>query len=212
VLSKPRSYRPSHATVVAYLALFVALGGSSYAALRVTSRNVPKDALTGADIKNLTGKDVHNNSLTGADVKNLGSGDVANGRLLAEDFAPGQLPAGPPGPPGRDGVNGAANVTYRRAVLGPISQQSNYTKGGARCQAGERLIGGGAGWSFAGGSTGYHEYDVLSVSGPGVSLNATDTLARPPTEGETPNVWYAAGQHLEANPGNLVVYAICASP
>lgn len=53
-----RSYRPSHATVVAYLALFVALGGSSYAALKVTGRNVPKDALSGADIKNLTGRDV----------------------------------------------------------------------------------------------------------------------------------------------------------
>ncbi len=29
--------RPSHAAVVAYVALFVALGGSSYAALRVGS-------------------------------------------------------------------------------------------------------------------------------------------------------------------------------
>ena len=49
--------RPRHATLVAYLALFVALGGSSYAALRVTGKNVPKDALTGADIKKLTAKD-----------------------------------------------------------------------------------------------------------------------------------------------------------
>jgi hypothetical protein len=104
MLSKFRSHRPSHATVVAYLALFVALGGSSYAALKVTGRNVPKDALTGADIKNLTGKDVRNNSLTGADVKNLGSGDVANGRLLAEDFASGQLPRGETGATGAPGA------------------------------------------------------------------------------------------------------------
>ena len=41
-----------------------------------------------------------NNSLTGADVKNLKSADVANGKLLAEDFAPGQLPRGEQGPPG----------------------------------------------------------------------------------------------------------------
>jgi len=59
----------SYSNVMATLAVFIALGGSSYAALRVTSRNVPKDALTGADIKKLTGKDVTNNSLTGADVK-----------------------------------------------------------------------------------------------------------------------------------------------
>lgn len=88
---------------MATVAVFVALGGSSYAAIKVTGKNVPKDALTGADIKNLTGKDVRNNSITGADVKNLTTGDVANGRLLAEDFAPGQLPRGEmgaTGPPG----------------------------------------------------------------------------------------------------------------
>jgi hypothetical protein len=106
VLSKLRA-RLTYANVVATLALFLALGGSSYAAIKITSRNVPKDALTGADIKNLTGKDVKNNSLTGADVKNLGSGDVSNGKLLAEDFAPGQLPKGEKGLKGDKGDSGA---------------------------------------------------------------------------------------------------------
>ncbi len=90
----------SYANVMATIAVFVALGGSSYAALQVTSRNVPKNALTGADIKNLTGRDVTNDSLTGADVKNLTSADVANGKLLAEDFAAGSLPKGETGEPG----------------------------------------------------------------------------------------------------------------
>jgi hypothetical protein len=107
LLSKFRT-RLTFANVVSVIALFVALGGSSYAALKVTSRNVPKDALTGADIKNLTGRDVTNNSLTGADVKNLGSGDVANGKLLAEDFAPGQVPKGETGDTGPPGAPGAA--------------------------------------------------------------------------------------------------------
>jgi hypothetical protein len=92
--------RLSYANLMATIAVFIALGGSSYAALRVTGRNVPKDALTGADIKNLTGRDVTNNSLTGADVRNLTSADVANGRLLAEDFAAGSLPKGDKGEPG----------------------------------------------------------------------------------------------------------------
>jgi hypothetical protein len=70
--------------VVAYLALFVALGGSSYAAIKVTGRDVKDNSLSG--------RDVRNNSLTGRDVKRLTSRDVANGRLLAEDFAAGQLP------------------------------------------------------------------------------------------------------------------------
>ena len=95
--------RLSYANVVATIALFVALGGSSYAAITITSRNVPKNALTGADIRGLTGRDVRNNSLTGRDVRRLTTRDVANGRLLAEDFAPGQLPAGPKGDKGAPG-------------------------------------------------------------------------------------------------------------
>jgi hypothetical protein len=96
----------SYANVMATVAVFIALGGSSYALVRITGRNVPKDALTGADIRNLTGRDVRNNSLTGADIRGLTSADVANGALLAEDFAPGQLPRGEPGPPGS--IQGAA--------------------------------------------------------------------------------------------------------
>lgn len=46
-----------------------------------------------------------NNALTGADIKNLTSGDVANGKLLAEDFAAGQLPAGQRGPAGPSNPN-----------------------------------------------------------------------------------------------------------
>jgi hypothetical protein len=42
-----RSCRPSHGTVVAYLALFVALAGSSYAAMSITGRDVRDGSLTG---------------------------------------------------------------------------------------------------------------------------------------------------------------------
>jgi hypothetical protein len=97
VIAKLRA-RLTYANVVATLALFVALGGSSYAALSVTGKNVKNSSLTGKDVKN--------NSLTGADVKSLTSGDVANGRLLAEDFAPGQLPRGEQGLKGDKGSTG----------------------------------------------------------------------------------------------------------
>ena len=117
--------RLSYANVVATLALFVALGGSSYAAITITTRNVPRNALTGADIRNLTGRDVRNNTLTGADVKRLTTRDVANGRLLAEDFAPGQLPAGPKGDTGSPGEPATrlfarvAGKGQQDTVLGP---------------------------------------------------------------------------------------------
>jgi hypothetical protein len=125
VLTKFRT-RLTFANVVSMIALFVALGGSSYAALKVTSRNVPKDALTGADIQKLTGKDVTDNSLTGADVKNLGSGDVANGKLLAEDFAPGQVPKGETGETGPPGAPGAAaSATSRDSKPAQIATSSD---------------------------------------------------------------------------------------
>ena len=84
------THRPGHATVVAYLALFVALGGSSYAAVTITGKNVKNNSLTGADVKNST----------------LGSVDVKDGDLLAQDFKAGQLPAGEQGAQGAQGTQG----------------------------------------------------------------------------------------------------------
>lgn len=98
MFSKLRSNRPSHAIVVAYLALFVALGGSSYAAITITGKNVKNSSLTGSDIKN--------DSVTGKDVKSLGTGDVTDHSLVAKDFKAGQLPAGAPGPKGEKGGTG----------------------------------------------------------------------------------------------------------
>jgi hypothetical protein len=89
MFSKIRA-RLTYANVVATLALFVALGGSSYAAIKITGKNVKNSSLTGRDIKN--------SSLTTSDVKNRS--------LLAKDFKTGQLPAGQSGTPGAKGDPG----------------------------------------------------------------------------------------------------------
>jgi hypothetical protein len=79
LLSKLRT-RLTFANVVSVIALFVALGGSSYAALTITGRNVRDSSLTTRDVKNRS--------------------------LLGVDFKPGQLPAGPQGPQGPQGAQG----------------------------------------------------------------------------------------------------------
>ena len=58
---------PSPSMVVALVALFVALGGSAFAALVVTGRNVKNSSLKGADIKNgaLASRDMKKNSIGG---------------------------------------------------------------------------------------------------------------------------------------------------
>jgi hypothetical protein len=83
--------RLTYANVMATSALFIALGGSSYAAITVTGKSVKDSSLTGRDVKN--------SSLTGKDVKNRS--------LLAVDFKAGQLPAGAQGSQGPQGPRGA---------------------------------------------------------------------------------------------------------
>jgi len=41
-----------HATAVAYLALFAALGGTAYAAVTVTGKNIKDGTITARDVKN----------------------------------------------------------------------------------------------------------------------------------------------------------------
>lgn len=59
---------PSPSMIVALAALFVALGGSAYAAIVITGRNIKNSTVTGADIKNhsLASKDIKHNSIGGA--------------------------------------------------------------------------------------------------------------------------------------------------
>ena len=85
--------RVGHGTVVAYAALFMTLGGTSYA--------VATGSIDSREIKNNTvrSKDVRNNEIR--------SRDVRNRSLLARDFKQGQLPAGPQGARGATGATGA---------------------------------------------------------------------------------------------------------
>jgi hypothetical protein len=78
-------YRPSPGTVIACIALAIALGGTSYAAVVV-----PRNSVGTAQLRN--------NAVT--------SLKVANRSLRAVDFALGQVPRGPQGPSGPAGAVG----------------------------------------------------------------------------------------------------------
>ncbi|HXY80682.1 MAG TPA: hypothetical protein VEH55_04880 [Gaiellaceae bacterium] len=78
-------HRPSPATVIASLALAVALGGTGYAALVL-----PANSVGTAQLKN--------GAVTSLKVK--------SGSLLATNFKAGQLPRGPAGPTGATGPIG----------------------------------------------------------------------------------------------------------
>ena len=75
--------RPAFSNVVALMALFVALGGASYAAIKV-----PKNSVGTRQIKNraVTAAKLRKNSVNSAKVRNRS--------LRAVDFRKGQLPRG----------------------------------------------------------------------------------------------------------------------
>ncbi len=108
-----RKTRPTPATIISVLALVVATGGTSYAALSITGKDVVNQSLSG--------KDIQNQSITGKDVKNAS--------LKGKDFAPGQLPAGPQGPQGPAGagrwvlINAAGQI---EAQSGGFSVTAGY--------------------------------------------------------------------------------------
>ena len=125
-----RLRRPSPATVLAFVALLVALGGTSYAAIQLPANSV------GA-------KQLKKNAVNSKKVK--------NGSLLRADFRSGQLPAGPRGPQGPQGPQGAQGAQGPQGPPGPVSAPTITVRTGAEtardasadCNAGEAALGGG---------------------------------------------------------------------
>lgn len=130
-----RTRRPSPAMVVACLALLVALGGTSVAAV---SQLVPRNSVGTAQLKK--------NAVVSTKVKNRS--------LLAADFKAGQLPAGAAGPEGDKGGKGdkgdkgdtgAPGVSEYEIVTAQSPTDSTANKAiTASCPAGKKLLGGGA--------------------------------------------------------------------
>jgi hypothetical protein len=93
------------ANVTSLIALFVALGGTSYAALTITGKNVKNSSLTGADIRNssLTSRDIRDRTLLARDFK---AGQLAAGLQGAKGLKGDKGDRGAPGAPGAAGAHG----------------------------------------------------------------------------------------------------------
>jgi hypothetical protein len=95
---------------VALVALFVAMGGTGYAALKLPKNSVSTKQLKKGAVKNA---DIAANAVTGAKVK--------RGSLAANDFKAGSLPTGPrgeQGPPGTAGNPASSAILGRGNTVG----------------------------------------------------------------------------------------------
>jgi hypothetical protein len=179
--------------VVAYLALFLALAGSSYAAVSITGKQVRDGSLSG--------RDVHNATLTTKDVRDQ--------TLLASDFKQGQLPAGPQGPKGDQGLTGdpgpqgakgdpaAAGVAGHEIVRVQSEETSeSFRQVFAECPVGKVVVGGGAELVNLDGSFTLISSVVIDIS---VPANTKRWVADAHELNPTTEDW------------TLVAYAICAT-
>jgi hypothetical protein len=92
--------RLTYANVMATVAVFVALGGASYAAVVLPKNSVGTKQIKNGQIKTA---DLANAAVTSPKVK--------DGSLLSADFAPGQLPSGASGLKGDTGPQGPKGDT-----------------------------------------------------------------------------------------------------
>ncbi len=210
---------PSAAMVVACIGLTVALGGTGLAAgsavpknsvgtaqLKnnavtaakiasngVTSAKIAANAVGSAKIANgaVGNAKLASNAVTGSKVVGnaITSSKVENQSLLAEDFAPGQLPKGPPGPQGPPGKMG--KLTLRSASASIAKNNSSELR--ATCNSGEQAVSGGATWENKGDLN-----ETLVYSGP--AYDSSKGIA---------TGWVARGRNQTGGSQTFVVQVLC---
>jgi hypothetical protein len=103
--------RLTYANVMATIAIFIALGGTSYGVVTLNRNSVTSQHIRPGAVKRT---DLGRNSVVAA--------KVADGSLLAKDFASGALPQGSTGPQGVQGPKGDT---------GTVDTSGFYTKTGS---------------------------------------------------------------------------------
>ncbi len=216
----------SFANVMSMTAVMIALGGTGYAA------GLAKNSVGSTQIK---AKAVKNSDLGDSAVT---SGKVKNGSLQAQDFALGQIPAGPAGQagakgatgekgatgdkgatgaqgpiglPGADGADGLLNGVVVRRVDVALPAGDNATDPGAPTSGFATCA---AGETIIGGSANIGNVpdppdSEVVVSRPSVNDVGNGTI---PNDGQSFAFWKGTGRTLKNVVGSMRVFAFCATP
>ncbi len=163
------------------LALFIALGGSAYAASQL-----PRDSVGS--------KQLRKGAVRSADIK---AGAVKLGKIdkKARAALRGQGLQGPVGPQGAPGRLSTAVIRFVEFTTPKESFSGQY---GADCEPGEIAVGGGAGYTSSPGSL-----ERVIYSGPTAGEGF-------PKQGEVPTGWDGALYNSEGAAKDGRVYVVCA--
>ena len=126
--------RLTFGNVMSVIALFIALGGTGYAAIALPNNSVGI-------------KQIKKNGVGGQEIRKnaVRSGEVRNGALRAVDFGAGQLPAGPQGLQGIQGSRGTfGDITTQYELAAAPLADNDSTSYDVHCPDGQRALAGGA--------------------------------------------------------------------
>jgi hypothetical protein len=154
----------SFSNVIACLALFIALGGSVYAAGKISGKQIKPNSLPGNRVKakTLTAKQIKPGSLTGAQIK---AGSLSGAQINVETLS---------------GVTASrlSSIQYANASASLGAGAGNAT---ATCPAGTNVVGGGASVSDdenafvndSGPNSARNGWDATGFGEPGTTLTVT---------------------------------------
>lgn len=191
-----RFLRPSPALAVAILALVVALGGTSYAAVSLAKNSVLSKHIKNGQVK---GVDMATDAVTAAKVK--------DGSLAAKDFAAGQLPAGPVGPVGPQGIQGIQGIPGPVNTVTVVSSSTipagpgTFGSATANCPTGKEVVGGGP-------SLG--NVLTMAVTSSFPLVEGTDPLLVANGQHPAATGWRAFARNDSSTPQTIKVAIVCA--
>jgi hypothetical protein len=187
--------RPSPSFVLAFIALIVALGGVSYAAVTINGKNIRNNSIPGKKLKNgaVTNQKVKANSLQANRL-------TSAARASLRGASGPQGPAGPVGPAGPNGARGEAGARGPEGPQGPAGPLAvaNLTRVNATGQNGfaEAVCPAG----------------MLVVSGDGLVLGNADHLVVSSRNGTNQSFTVVGATATGDNAGVDVIARVICSP
>ncbi len=214
--------------VVAVVALFVGLAGSSYAVTGVITQTEPNSVGSNA-IKNnsIKGKDIKKNAIKSSDIKNgqVKNADLGNSAVTADKLADdvslagSQGPPGPAGPPGATGEQGLPGVgdTGAQGADGVDGVDGVDGQNGATNVVVREKTTVQTSPILPGIATIFCDSGEVATGGGGASTDATRFLriSTPRVDGGAVVGWtvvFSATNRQPPSPADVTAFVVCASP